>query len=147
MPGIEYHAFHVSTMVLATPPGHPLADRGPLTPEALARHALVAPGADQAARTLHDTLFHLYGVVPRVLVEANGWQAIVNHVAAGAGIAFVPDVCVAADERVRVVEVKIPPVRRIYAVAVRSEAPVSAATLRFVETLASDLRPGADGTR
>ena len=142
-PDIEHHPFHASTMVLATPPGHPLADRGPLAPEALAGHALVAPGPDQATRAIQDTLFHVHGVTPRVLVEVNGWEAIVNHVAAGAGIAFVPDLCVAGSERVRVVAVKIPPMRRTYAVAVQRDAPVSPATRRFVEMLASTPQPDA----
>lgn len=146
-PGLECRPFHVSTMVLVTPPDHPLADRGPLAPAALAGHALVAPRAEQAARVIQDTLLHVHGVTPRVLVEVNGWQAIVNHVAAGAGIAFVPDLCVAGSERVCVVEVKTLPLRRIYAIAVPRHAPASPATRRFVEMLASDPQPGAEGAR
>ena len=59
--------------------------------------------------------------------------AILNHVAAGAGVAFVPDVSVAASERVATVAVNVLPVHRVYGIAVRRERMMSLAARRFLE--------------
>ena len=141
-PGVEFRPMRTTRMVLVTPLDHPLANRGAVAPAALARHRLVAPKSGRGARRLHDMLLHLHGVAPRVLVEVDGWGAIVNHVAGGAGIAFVPDMCVSACEPVATVAVKAPAVRRTYGTAVRSGGLMSQAARRFVEMLASEA-PGA----
>ena len=132
-PGIDFHPFHTSTMVLATHPDHPIVARGPLEPEALNRLAFIAPTPAQHARRLLDTLMQVHGVTPRVLVEVNGWGAILNHVAAGVGVAFVPDVCVVDSERVATVTVNALPVHRVYGIAVRRERLMSLAARRFLE--------------
>ena len=146
MPGVEYYPIRATRMVLVAPLGHALAGQGAVAPEALARHCLIAPVSDRDARRLHDALLHLHGVTPRVLVEVDGWGAILNYVAAGAGIAFVPDMCVTASEPVATVAVRARVVWRTYGVAVRSDGSMSQATRRFVEMLASEA-PGAGGAR
>ena len=146
VPGVEFHPIRTTRMVLVTPLRHPLANRGPVAPAALARHGLVAPVSGRDARRLQDTMLHLHGVAPRVLVEVDGWGAIVNHVAAGAGIAFVPDMCVNAWDPVATVAVKARAVPRIYGIAVRSDGLMTQAVRRFVEMLASEA-PGAGDAR
>lgn len=140
--GFRYHPFHTSSMVLVVPMTYPLARHGPLplAPRELAHLPLIAPVSGQAVRWLHDTLFHLHGIEPRVLVEVNGWGAILNHVAAGVGAAFVPDFCVTESESVRIVPVDVPPVRRIYGMLVRRDGLVSQTMNRFVEMLVQDTR-------
>ena len=146
VPGVEFYPMHTSRMVLVTPLDHPLANQGAVAPAALARHRLVAPVSGRDARRMHDALLHLHGVAPRVLVEVDGWGAIVNHVAAGAGIAFVPDMCVTPWEPVATVAVKTRAVPRTYGIAVRRDGLMSQTTRRFVEMLASEA-PGAGGAR
>ena len=141
-PGVEFHPIRTTRMVLVTPLDHPLTNRGAVAPAALARYRLVAPVSGRDARRVHDSLLHLHGIVPRVLVEVDGWGAIVNHVAEGAGIAFVPDMCVSAWEPVATVAVNAPAVRRTYGTAVRSGGLMSQTARRFVEMLASEA-PGA----
>lgn len=141
-PGVEFHHFRTTTMVLAVPEGHPLAGRGPVGPSALNHLKLVAPTPAQYMRRLQDNLMHLYGVTPQVRVEVDGWGAIRNHVAAGVGVAFVPDVCVAGTEGVVAVAVDAAPIRRIYGIAVRRERPVPLATRRFLEAALAGA-PGA----
>ena len=131
-------------MVLVTPLDHPLANRGAIDPRVIARHQLVAPVSGRGARHLHDTLLHLHGVPPRVLVEVDGWSAIVKHVAMGAGIAFVPDMFVGVSEPVATVAMKARDVRRTYGIAVRSDGLMSQATRRFVEMLASEAPDAGD---
>ncbi len=142
-PGIEFHPFRTSTMVLATPPDHPLVARAhPVEPEALNRLNFIAPTPAQHARRLQDLLMQVHGVTARVMVEVDGWGAILNHVAAGAGVAFVPDVSVAASERVATVTVNVLPVHRVYGIAVRRERMMSLAARRFLEAAFAE-PPGA----
>ena len=132
-PGIEFHHLRTSTMVLAVPEDHPLVGRGAVEPAALNHLAFIAPTHAQHARRLQDMLMHVHGVTPRVLVEVDGWGAILNHVAAGIGVAFVPDICVTASERVATVAVNARPIPRIYGIAVRRERLMSLAARRFLE--------------
>ena len=134
LPGIEFHPLRTSTMVLVTPPDHPLAGRGPVEPKALNRLEFIAPTPAQHARGLQDTLLRVHGVTPRVRIEVDGWGAILNHVASGSGVAFVPDIAVAASERVATVAVNARPVQRIYGIAVRHERLMSLAARRFLES-------------
>ena len=145
-PGIEFHPLRTTTMVLATPLDHPLAGRGPVEPAVLNRLAFIAPTRAQHARRLQDTLMHVHGVTPRVLVEVDGWGAILNHVAAGVGVAFVPDVCVAGTGGVATVAVNARPVPRVYGIAVRRERLISLAARRFLEAALAD-PPGAEAAR
>ena len=146
-PGIEFHPLRTSTMVLATPPDHPLAERAhPVEPAELNRLPFIAPTPARHARRLQDTLLHLHGVTPRVLVEVDGWGAILNHVAAGVGVAFVPDVCVTGTERVATVAARARPVRRVYGVAVRRERLMPLAARHFLEAARAD-PPGGEAQR
>lgn len=142
LPGIEFHPLRTSTMVLATHPDHPLAGCGPVEPEALNRLQFIAPTPVQHARRFQDTLLQMHGVAPRVLVEVDGWGAILNHVAAGVGVAFVPDVCLDGTEGVATVAVNARPVLRVYGVAVRRERMMSLATRHFLECALAE-PPGA----
>ena len=144
VPGIEFHPLRSSTMVLATPLDHPLVGRGPVEPEALNRLQFIAPTPARHARRLQDTLLRVHGVTPRVLVEVDGWGAILNHVAAGVGVAFVPDICVVASEPVASIEIRARPVRRIYGVAVRRERLMSLAARRFLDCALAE--PAGAGT-
>ena len=132
-PGIEFHHLRTSTMVLATPADHPLVGRGPVEPAALNHLVFIAPTPAQRARRLQDALLQVHGVTPRVLVEVDGWGTILNHVAAGVGVAFVPDVCVAGTEGVTTVAVNARPVPRVYGIAVRRERLMSLAARHFLE--------------
>ena len=132
-PGIAFHRLRASTMVLALPLDHPLAGCGPLEPADVARLALVAPTPVQPARGLQETLMRVHRVTPRVRIEVDGWGAILNCVAAGAGAAFVPDFCVVETERVATVAVNALPVHRVYGIAVRRGRQSSLAARRFVE--------------
>ena len=143
-PGIEFHPLRTSTMVLATPPDHPLAGRGPIEPEVLNRLEFIAPTPAQQARGLQDMLLRVHGVTPRVRVEVDGWGAILNHVAAGIGVAFVPDVAVTASERVATVAVNAHAVQRIYGVAVHRERLMSLAARRFLESAFAEPSGGGD---
>lgn len=120
-PDIEFNPFRHSQFVLATPEDHPLADRRFVTLESVARYPLVAPVSGHYARHVLDMALRLRGVTPRVALEVEGWGAILNHVAAGVGMAFVPDVAVAESERVRKIPLQPRTAYRVYGAATRRD--------------------------
>ena len=135
-PDIEFQPFRRSQFVLATPEDHPLADCPFVTFESLARHPLVAPVSGHYARQVMDVLLRLRGIAPRVVLEVEGWGAILKHVAAGVGIALVPDVAVAESERVRKISLRPRTINRVYGAATRRGEPMASAASWLVESLA-----------
>ena len=80
----------------------------------------------------------LHGIVaPEVAVEVNGWGVITNYVAAGAGIAVVPDVCLTDHDQLR--KIRFPDIlpRRKYGAIVRRRGPVSLCARRLLEIMAA----------
>ena len=135
-PDIEFQPFRRSQFVLVTPEDHPLADRHSVTPESLAHYPLVVPVSGHYARQTMDMLLRLRGIVPRVVLEVEGWGATLNHVAAGVGIAFVPDVAVAESERVRKISLRPRTFNRVYGAATRRGETMMSAARWLVESLA-----------
>jgi DNA-binding transcriptional LysR family regulator len=81
------------SLVLALPEQHPLARARSLPLEAVLQEPLVI-FPRRIVPSLHDSVFGLYhaqGRTPRVVQEAIQMQTIVNLVAAGLGVAWVPD--------------------------------------------------------
>lgn len=140
---VAFRAFHVSEIVLAVAADHPLAGRDRVALEEALRYPLVAPPSERPARRLQDAALRLRGAAARVVLEVDGWGATLNHVAAGTGVALVPDVCAAASRRVRMVRLSDAVVRRTYGLATRRDRLAGAAVAHFVELVA----PGADEAR
>lgn len=91
--GMQHLRVGREALVAAVPQQHPLARARPLRIEALLAQPLVI-FPRRIAASLHDAVFGLYhahGLVPRVAQEAIQMQTIVNLVAAGLGVAWVPD--------------------------------------------------------
>ena len=85
-------------LALILPPGHPLERRDPVTPSDLRQEALIlAPAA--VAGALHAAVtgwFLRAGFVPRIGLEPALQHSIVKLVAAGLGVALVPESVTAA---------------------------------------------------
>ena len=139
--GIEFRPFHACEIVLAAPEDHPLAGARRVALEDAVRHPMVAPVAGTFARRFQDMALGRRGLAPRVVLEVDGWGAILNHVAAGAGIAFVPDVCIAPSERVCTLRLAEPALRRTYGLATRRDRLGGVAVERFVQLTVAE---GAD---
>ena len=91
--GMQHLRVGREPLVAAVPQQHPLARARPLRLDALLAEPLVI-FPRRIAASLHDAVFGLYhahGLVPRVAQEAIQMQTIVNLVAAGLGVAWVPD--------------------------------------------------------
>ena len=94
-------------------------------------------------RQVTEQIIRLHGAVPEIAVEVDGWRLITGYVAAGLGIALVPDVCLTERERERERErvCRIPfrdriPVRR-YGMATRRDGLVPLAASRLLDVIAS----------
>jgi len=91
-PGLASLSVAIEPLVLALPAGHPLARADALAPERLLDEPLVL-FPRRILPSLHDAVRDLYlaaGHAPRVAQEAIQMQTIVNLVAGGIGIAWVP---------------------------------------------------------
>lgn len=92
-PGMQRLRVAREALVLAVPEQHPLAKaRSPQLEAVLAEPLVIFPR--RIVPSLHDAIFGLYhakGRMPRVAQEAIQMQTIVNLVAAGLGVAWVPD--------------------------------------------------------
>ena len=134
VPGdIAFHPLAHADAVVVTPRGHPLGRRKRVAIEALGEHRLVAQPAGRHVRRVQDVVFGLYGVRPRVVLEVEEWGSMLNHVAAGVGVAIVPSVCVSAHEPVCAVALEHRFRLRTYGVAMRRDGLVSLTARRFVE--------------
>jgi LysR family transcriptional activator of glutamate synthase operon len=89
-PGFGWHSLYVEQLCLAVPHDHPFADRGSVRVADVAAEPVVALPAGFGLRQLSDELFAKAGVTPHIAVEAMEIPAVEGMVAAGFGVAVVP---------------------------------------------------------
>ena len=143
---IEFKPFRRSEFVVVTPEDHPLAEHNSVNLQSVLRYPLIAPVSGHHARQAMDMLLRMRGGDSHIALEVEGWGAMLNHVAAGVGIAFVPDVAVAESERVRKISLRPRTVHRVYGVATLREGHMSLAASWFVENLESAPPDWVDAT-
>ena len=134
---IEFRPLVHADAVVVMPEDHPLAGCDRVALEELGRHRLVALLPGHHLRDSFDVVLRLHGVRPRIALEVEDWGSTLHHVAAGAGIAVVPDLCVSAHEPLRMVRLEHSYAMRVYGVAVRRDALAALAARRFVEVAVS----------
>ena len=96
---VEFHLVRSARFVLVTAPDHALAGRASVTIEETARYPFIGHSTSRYVGRLADIMFRLHGVVPKTVVEVDGWGVITTYVAAGVGIAFVHDLCLTEQDR------------------------------------------------
>lgn len=141
---IAFHPLVETDAVIVTPKGHPLAGHDRVTAGELSRWPMVAPPAGRSVRQFLEVGLALSGARPRVALEVEDWGSMLNHVAAGVGIALVPEVCVAAHEPVCVVRLAHRFRLRTYGLALRRDGLASLAAHRFVEMAVAERAGGGD---
>ena len=136
-PDLEFHPAVESELVLITPEDHPLAGRDSVDFEEASDYPFVRHTAEHYTTQVSEVIARLHGVDPEVAVEVNGWGVIKNYVAAGAGVAVVPDVCLTDHDRLR--KIRFPDVlpRRKYGAITRRHGPVSLCARRLLEIMAA----------
>lgn len=77
-------------ILLAVPPGHPLAQRDEVPIAALADEPFILLKEGQGFRQIALELCHQAGFAPRIVFESSHIETVQSLVAAGMGVAFVP---------------------------------------------------------
>ena len=111
---------------------NPLASRTSVTADEIAGERFVAHTASQEARKVVDAILRWrHGIKANVRMEIDTWTAITGCVAAGAGIAIVPEISVSDDARVGIARLEGGMPTRIYGAITRRNVrlPLSARRL------------------
>ncbi|MBD0380520.1 LysR family transcriptional regulator [Paenibacillus sedimenti] len=88
---LMYETLYEEEIVLAVPPGHPLATcKEPIRIEQLEKDAFIALKKGQGFRKLTLDLCQQAGITPNIVFESSNMETVQSLVAAGMGIAFVP---------------------------------------------------------
>ena len=87
--GVELHPLRTDEMLVALPPGHPLADGDPVPMAALAGETWVS-SADPTCKRLLTHGAGRAGFAPRIAFASDDYGAVGRLVLAGVGVALVP---------------------------------------------------------
>ncbi|MFC8450613.1 LysR family transcriptional regulator [Kitasatospora sp. NPDC057223] len=86
--GLEAHTVISEPLVVAVPPGHPLAGRQAVTLGELAAHPVVCMPPGTGLRAVFDQACAGRGIRPRIALEASAADAIADLAARGLGVAL-----------------------------------------------------------
>ena len=138
-PDVEFHSVLASEFALITPADHALAGRGSVTIEEATAYHFVEHSATRHTAQVAQAMFRLRGVAPEVVVEVDGWSVITSYVAAGVGIAVVPDLClIARDGLWRISLAGMVPARH-YGAMTRRDGDLPFAARRLLSIMVPDL--------
>ena len=98
-PDISFLAFRRSEYVLIAPRGHVVHRAKGLSLEQLARQPLILPGPASGGRRSIEAAFAQSGLVPKIALEAGGWEMVKRYAGLGLGVGIVPDFALEPDDR------------------------------------------------
>ena len=105
---LEVFPIYTERLLLVAHPRHPLSRRRNLTSAALGGHAFISFHEGAITRRIIEKVLSAQGVSPRVTMTTDSPEAIRNLVAAGLGMAILPEKVVRDDIRRRsLVEIRI----------------------------------------
>ena len=134
---LVFHRIVTADVAIITPEGHPLGRRKRAGLDALTPHPMVALVPGHYMRQFQDMVLQLHAVRPRIVLEVDGWETMVHHIAAGVGVGLVPDLCAAEDQRICRVPVPHPFSARAYGLAVRRDGLMGLAARRLFDLVVS----------
>ena len=132
---LEFRFLFASNFVLITPEDHPLAGRRSVTLQVAGAYPAIVPPRGSAVRQFMDLYARKHGLVIDVAVEIGGWDTIKRYVEAGLGVAVVPDICLAEQDRIRKVPMSLTLQARRYGIFMRHGRPLSLASRRFIRIM------------
>jgi DNA-binding transcriptional LysR family regulator len=97
-PRLTVEPIHRDELALVTPKGHPLAGRGTVRMQELAKVPLLLPTHGRRREQL-DELFRVNDLSPRVAMEVESSEMLKRYITAGLGLGFLPRTNVAEEER------------------------------------------------
>ncbi|XAS68459.1 transcriptional regulator CynR [Micrococcaceae bacterium Sec5.7] len=135
---IEAQPLFPETLSLVVGPSHPrVGQQAPLTVQELGHQSLALLSREFATRHHIDRYFHEHGIAPRIVIEANSVNAIVEIVRHGPFATVLPDAIAREQENLYPISMTQPLPRRTVALLRRAGAYQSAASHAFA-TLASE---------
>ncbi len=123
-------------LVLVVPPAHPLRSRKRITLAALSNDEFVTTPVGFGYRTLIDALFAEAGVIPRISFESADLATIEGLVAAGLGVAILPEQFAGASGTIGL-PLTTPAARRTIGLTWRTDHPLPPPAARFHHFLES----------
>ena len=129
-------------LVFITPEDHPLAGRKSLSFREASDWPGVVPLPGTHNRQFGEALARSLGLEINAAVEADGWLAIKEYVAAGLGISFLPSVCVTPEDRLCVIPPEPTLASGSYGVFTHRDRPLSPPAERFIRLLMDSCDPG-----
>lgn len=140
VPGVEVVPLLDDPLLLVLPSTHPLTARERIGLEELAAEPWVDTRAGSEARRLLLRACGRAGFIPRVAFESDEYATIQELVAAGAGVALIPELALrSSPDGVRIRPLAGPPVVRHVRAAVHAEeyrAPAAGAMLSILQAVA-----------
>ncbi|WP_426986076.1 transcriptional regulator CynR [Pseudarthrobacter sp. Y6] len=135
---IEAQPLFPETLSLVVGPSHPrVGQQAPLTVQELGHQELALLSREFATRHHIDRYFHEHGIAPRIVIEANSVNAIIEIVRRGPFATVLPDAIAREQENLYPISMTQPLPRRTVALLRRAGAYQSAASNAFA-TLASE---------
>ncbi|MEU8894766.1 LysR family transcriptional regulator [Nocardia sp. NPDC048505] len=134
--GFGWLPLHRERLVLVVPPAHRLRERSRVALAELAADEFVTTPVGFGYRTLLDSLFAEAGVVPKISFESADLATIEGLVAAGLGVAILPEQFAGASGTIGL-PLTTPAARRTVGLTWRTDHPLAPPAARFHDYLAS----------
>ena len=142
---IDYRPLLSYDLVLATSPGHPLAERASVTREEIAGYPAIVPHAGMYGARFGESPSRSLGLDLNVAIQADGWNTIKRHVEAGLGIAVIPTICLTDKDQVSTIPLTQYFESRTFGLFKRIDKSLAPAAEQFVELV--ERRYAADAAR
>lgn len=144
---IEFQPIVSYQPTLIAPLGHPLASIEQPTLDEIAAYGLILPPPNYTTSRVVDMVFRQHGLVPKVALEAGGWEIIKKYVEIGLGVSIVTDVCLTGEERLvrKPLDRHFP--QRTYGIVMRRGKYLSPQAARFIDMLNEHFRERSGGGR
>lgn len=136
--GFSLHPILVSRTMLITPVDHPLVGRTSVTVADVVPYPVVGHASMHLVGQTIEALLRVEGIDLDIVAEVDGWDIIKKYVAAGIGVAFVPELCLTAHDRLWRIPVGGGVPQRAYGVITRRDGLTSLAASRFLDIMVPD---------
>ena len=134
-PDVEFYPVLSSELLLITPLDHPLAGRDSVSVDEFTVYPFIGHTSAFYVRQITEVILRLRGAALDFAIEVDGWSAITRYVAAGAGIAFVPDLCLNERDQVWKISFKGDAPLRTYGAITRRDGLLGMAASRFLRIM------------
>lgn len=131
MPQIEWTHLWSEELFVIAPAGHHLAKLKKIDLEQIANEPLISFKKGYGIRKITDDLLQKAGITPKITFEGEEVRTVIGLVAAGLGVAFIPDIKGVDRKEISLLHVKSPECKRDIGIARVNERYLSPSAIRF----------------